>query len=1168
MSWKFSQQFRSSPSGRRRHRGLALETLEDRTLLSVFTLPLSVSTGVSSSPESVAVGDFNGNGKPDVAVANNGTHTVSILMNNGNGTFQPPVNYNVNSNPTEIISADLNNDGKPDLIVVNSNAPGAVTVLLGNGNGTFANPVAYAVGNNPSGVVAVDLRNNGFLDLVVTNKTDNTISVLLNNGHGAFGPASTVSVPASPVSITSGDFGNGNQDVAIVANSQVVVLYGNGNGTFAATQATFSAGPGPGFIVSGDFNKDGKPDLAVANVFPDNNGLAVLINNGSGAFASPVFYSLGALPDTAGGPTSNLIAVGDLNGDGNLDIVTADGAFANNDVSVLLGNGDGTFGRLTNWVANQQPVGIAIGDFNADHKPDLVVANLASNDVSFLTGNGDGTFRAPHVYANISSPGPVVTGDFNGDGKQDIIIGNTASLTGVILTEMLGNGDGTFQPATTINANVATPALGQAVALAAADLNGDHKLDLVMLDGNHNVDVFLGNGDGTFQAPAVYAGGANSNALALGDFTGNGRTDIVVLNSPTSGNGSVNILLNNGNGAFSAFATAANAGITPSAIAAADVNGDGKADLVIGNRNGFSSTVSILTSNGDGTFKAPVSYSLDGDPTAIAVGDLNGDGSPDLAVTTFLGKGLDVYLNNGNGTFSIPRFYQTGSNSTGVLIGDFMNEGHADVLTTDDFGDSLTLWTNPGTGFLVSALTFAVGDRPAMSAAADFNRDGLLDVVTTDSNASSVAVLLRANPFPQLAPPSPLLQVANALTHSREHYVDFVTNAYITYLGRPPAPTGLNTWVSAMQNGLTDEQLEAQFIATPEYINNHGGLGAGWITAMYQNLLGRTPSQTEVNKWLTALHNGATPEQIAFGFAASAERESDRVVADYQIFLGRTPAPSEVSRWVAAFSNGLTNESLVAGFLGSAEYYNDPAKGKGDNLDWIKSAFQDELQRAPTATEINGLEAALLPPNLSTIANQITHSTQWFQLFVTNAFEQYLGRPPSLTGLNNWVRQMETGLTDEQLEAALIGSSEYINNHGGPGAGWVTGMYQDLLGRSPSQTEVNFWVNALNHGTTPQQVAFDFAASAEREGIRVRADYQTFLGRSPTQTEVDLWVKAFGNGMTNEDVVAGFLASAEYFNSSTKGKSDKSDWTLSAIRDVLGRLARTSEFDFWGGNLQ
>src|SRR5207247_1046390 len=119
-----------------------------------------------------------------------------------------------------------------------------------------------------------------------------------------------------------------------------------------------------------------------------------------------------------------------------------------------------------------------------------------------------------------------------------------------------------------------------------------------------------------------------------------------------------------------------------------------------------------------------------------------------------------------------------------------------------------------------------------------------------------------------------------------------------------------------------------------------------------------------------------SPHDIAYSPAAGAEREGNRVRADYQTFLGRTPTQSEVASWVRAFSNGLTNESLVAGFLGSTEYYNNPNKGKGDNLDWINSATQDEFNRAPTAAEISTEAAALLPPNLGTVANQITHSVQ------------------------------------------------------------------------------------------------------------------------------------------------------------------------------------------------
>jgi hypothetical protein len=434
---------------------------------------------------------------------------------------------------------------------------------------------------------------------------------------------------------------------------------------------------------------------------------------------------------------------------------------------------------------------------------------------------------------------------------------------------------------------------------------------------------------------------------------------------------------------------------------------------------------------------------------------------------------------------------------------------------------------------------------------------------------SSTGVVLAALSYPLLSPPAQLGQVANGITHTTEHYQDFVTNAYLTYLGRPPDPGGFSGWVGAMQGGLTDEHLEAQFIAGPEFFAHHGGTATGWVRGMYQDLLGRTPSDTEVNGWVQALNNGLSAQSIAYDFAASTEREGIRVRDDYQTFLGRTPNQSEVAGWVNAFANGLTNESLVAGFLASPEYYNSAAKGKGDNFDWVKSVIHDEFeQRAATPGEISSLEAALMPANLSQVANQITHSTEHYQDLVTHAYQTYLGRSPDPSGLSGWVGAMQDGLTDEHLEAQFIASPEAFAHHGGTSAGWVRGLYQDLLGRTPSDAEVNGWVQALNNGASSQTIAYDFAASAEREGIRVRDDYFHYLGRTPSQTEVNGWVNAFADGLTNENLVAGFLASPEYYDSFSKGKSGKADWVTSAFLDVLQRAPTNNEFASWGGTLQ
>ena len=168
---------------------------------------------------------------------------------------------------------------------------------------------------------------------------------------------------------------------------------------------------------------------------------------------------------------------------------------------------------------------------------------------------------------------------------------------------------------------------------------------------------------------------------------------------------------------------------------------------------------------------------------------------------------------------------------------------------------------------------------------------------------------------------------------------------------RNPEPAGLAYWIDQYDHhGLTDEHLEAGFIGSAEYIARHGGAGAGWVQGLYHDILGRTPAQSEVDYWVSQLQGGVSPPTVALGFAAGREREGIRVRADYQTFLGRTPAQSEVDFWVNNFAGGLGNEGLATGFLSSSEYYNNAVKGNGNNLDWIKSAMQDELAARPAPT--------------------------------------------------------------------------------------------------------------------------------------------------------------------------------------------------------------------------
>jgi hypothetical protein len=190
--------------------------------------------------------------------------------------------------------------------------------------------------------------------------------------------------------------------------------------------------------------------------------------------------------------------------------------------------------------------------------------------------------------------------------------------------------------------------------------------------------------------------------------------------------------------------------------------------------------------------------------------------------------------------------------------------------------------------------------------------------------------------------------VAVGLTQSAEYYSDFITAAYNKYLGRGPDANGLAYWLNLMQNqGLSDEHLEAGFIGSQEYIHDHGGSGAGWVTGMYVNLLGRTPAPTEVQYWLDQLAANASTADIAYGFAASQEREAQRVAADYQQYLGRSAGASEVSYWVNDFLSGGSNEQVIAGFVSSQEYF----QAHGNNIvDWLFANYRAVLGRNPDSS--------------------------------------------------------------------------------------------------------------------------------------------------------------------------------------------------------------------------
>jgi hypothetical protein len=209
------------------------------------------------------------------------------------------------------------------------------------------------------------------------------------------------------------------------------------------------------------------------------------------------------------------------------------------------------------------------------------------------------------------------------------------------------------------------------------------------------------------------------------------------------------------------------------------------------------------------------------------------------------------------------------------------------------------------------------------------------------------------------------------------------------------------------------------------------------------------------------------------------------------------------------------------------------------------------------------LASASPPANLVPAARAITHSAEYYQLFVTNAYQHYLGRSPDAGGLSAWVNALLQGMTEERVEAALLTSTEYVQNHGGLGATWVAGLYHDVLGRTASSAEITGWTNAMTGGTTAAAIASAFVSSAEREANRVRNAYTTYLGRTATSSEISGWTSLLVSGMTNEDLIADFVGSAEYFYNPLKGAGSTVGWINSAYHDILQRTPSSAEVSAW-----
>ncbi len=581
-----------------------------------FQNPITTTFGNAATRLSaIAVADFNKDGKIDVAVVDTANNAVYIAFNKGDGnlTLLPQTTLPVGHSPVSFAVADVNLDGNADLVVANS-ADGTVSVMRGNGDGTFIPAAAFAVGKYPVSVIVQDMNADGNPDLVVVDNGSSDIAVLFGYGNGGFQVAQFTKTSAPPTYLASADFNNdGIPDLVVLAgDANAVMMFTGGNqGKLTSTGSYLVPNLSASLSVA-DYNGDGALDLLIPDT--DRGSPVLLLGRGDGTLIAPPVYS-------GNGVTS--LATGDFNHDGKADLIMTGLNSTTSSLSLLLGNGNGQFQAPVNIPVPGPTTMVAVGDFNRDGLPDMAVLG---SQLTMMLNAGSGTFRQGAQYPNLT---PSVIADFNKDGIPDIAGPSNGSL-GVLL----GNGDGTFRSVnpTAVGSNPMTA--------AAADFNNDGSLDIAVLNagtiGNVNdpgsISVLLGNGAGAFPRMTNVVAGVNPRALGVGDMNGDGKPDLIVATGATATAFQISVFLGNGDGTFQApFNIPLPAGETPNAITMMDIDGDGKLDVVAGDCCS-DATVSYMRGNGDGTLQPLVPFYGGNNARAIVVGDWNGDGKPDLAI--------------------------------------------------------------------------------------------------------------------------------------------------------------------------------------------------------------------------------------------------------------------------------------------------------------------------------------------------------------------------------------------------------------------------------------------------------------------------------------------------------------------------------------------------------
>jgi hypothetical protein len=692
---------------------------------------------------SVFVEDLNGDGNPDLAVSNLGDKNVSILINNGNGTFAANKDYSVASNPSSVFAYDLDNDGDQDLVTACAQYDTVVSVLKNNGNGSFSARIDYPAGKNPTTVWVADLDGDGDGDLITGSyggliTPSQNVSVLKNNGDGTFTNPVKYMAGNNPFRLTASDVdGDGDQDI-ITANNEawldsseiVSVLVNNGDGTFADGIGCGADSSSQNLAISvcaSDFDGDGDKDMAVGvQRSPANSVVSVLKNDGAGNFGPKTNYVVGNYP--------HYVYAADLDGDGDDDLAVAYSAYAGEfgKISVLKNNGDGTFASGMDYPTGAFPVSFMAKDLDGDGNKDIISATYDyDGGATILKNKGNGTFAKRTDYSVGASPRGVSVSDLNGDGYNDMAVATVGEQSVSILTNY---GNGYFQPKVHYNAN------GFPVSIFSSDIDGDGDQDLLTAQpGTRTFSVFSNDGNAGFNARTDFNSSTSPSLIVSSDLDGDSDQDVVVV----SYNGYEISVFKNEGGGILGTPVGYNPGNSTYEISLSDLDGDGDPDLASAAYYG-----KIYKNNGDGTFSNAIPFPAGGCPESILSSDLDGDGDLDLAAMNYCHYSfISVFMNYGDANFATNVDYNGGpttayTNPKRIAAADLNGDGNKDLIMVNLWTRTISVITNNSDGTFGPPVGYGVGARPYSVTASDLDNDGDLDLAVTNDSAFTVSVLI------------------------------------------------------------------------------------------------------------------------------------------------------------------------------------------------------------------------------------------------------------------------------------------------------------------------------------------------------------------------------------------------------------------------------------------